>query len=74
MSWEKDYEVEIVCPKCGVIAKYAVFSDDWMRSEDRWIFGKDKVEEVVLSNIPYRERTIYKCKDCGSTCQERVIK
>ena len=37
MSWEKDYEIEIVCPKCGVIAKYAVFSDDWMRSEDRWI-------------------------------------
>lgn len=74
MSWEKDYEVEVICPNCGTIAKYGVYSDDWGRTEERWEYGADNVEKVILKSAPFKERYVYKCKKCGSVCKEEVIK
>jgi len=73
MSWEKDYTIELICPKCGVIAKYEVYSDDWLRTEERWIFGRDMVEKIYLKNVPYKEHIVYKCKKCGSICEEKKL-
>lgn len=72
MSWEKEYSIEVVCPNCGVIAKYDVYSDDWMRTEERWQ-NKENVEIIVLKNKPYDERVVYKCKKCGAYCIERKV-